>query len=222
MRSTRASMGHSSICLTTTDDEIVSGLSRKIRVASLSQIARTWFSNPSLGYGRALSRVNYLVRVGVLISLTLRVHPEQPLEAAIWSWRPGEPQPPFGILSYRLRSRWREPLAATTVYTASEKAARVYAGHGGRLAHPLQVTHDLHVSAIFLKLRKNSPAEAEGWVSEDQLAPLRRGQKLPDAEIHGDAGRVLKVIEFGGSYAPERVRLVHEDCERRQVPYELW
>jgi len=113
-------------------------------------------------------------------------------------------------------------LRLTTVYTATEATARLYAGCGGRLAHPLQVTHDLHVSAIFLKLRQTSPAEAEGWVSEDLLAPLRRGQKLPDAEIHDNAGRVLKVIEFGGSYAPERVRLVHEDCERRQVPYELW
>lgn len=129
---------------------------------------------------------------------------------------------PFGVVSYRLRARWTEALRPVTVYTASDRAVRLYAGSGGPLSHPLQVTHDLHVTAIFLRLLRENPGEATGWVSENVLAPLRRGQKIPDAEIHDANGRALKVIEFGGGYAPERVRKVHEDCERRLVPYELW
>jgi hypothetical protein len=109
-----------------------------------------------------------------------------------------------------------------TVFTASERSAKVYAGSGGRLSHPLQATHDIHVSAIFFKLLRENPEEAERWVSDEVLAPLRRRQKLPDAEIHDAVGRTVRVIEFAGGYPPERIRKVHEDCERRQVPYELW
>jgi hypothetical protein len=125
-------------------------------------------------------------------------------------------------VSYQLRKRWAEPLRWVTAYAASKRTGRLYAGRGGRPSHPLQATHDLHVSAIFLRLQKEKPDEARGWVSDMVLSPLRRGKKLPDAEIQNADGRTLKVIEFGGSYPPERVRKVHEDCERRGVPYELW
>jgi len=152
----------------------------------------------------------------------VRAHPERDLKKPLWRWKPGEPEPPYGLLSYEARIRWTEALKPTTVYTASERSAQIYAGRGGRLSHPLQVTHDLHVSAIYLRLLKENPAEAAGWVSDNVLAPLRRGKKLPDAEIHDADGRTVKVIEFAGSYPPERIRKVHEDCARRNVPYELW
>lgn len=208
--------------LTAKDEEIVLALTTKIRVATLSQLSRTWWNDTPLGRESALRRANRLVQAGVLDVFLLRAHPELPLAEPVWSWKPGEPPAPFGILSFRVRKRWCEPLRPTTVYVASAKTARQFAGSGGRLSHPLQVTHDLHVSALFLGLLKNRPAEAERWVSENVLAPLRKRQKLPDAEIHDETGRVLKVIEFAGSYPTERIRLVHEDCERRQVPYELW
>jgi hypothetical protein len=208
--------------LTPIDREIVFTLSQRIRVADICQLARTWWEDTPLGRNCAYRRIGRLVQTGVLESFTLRAHPELPLKEPIWSWKPREARPPVGVVSYRARVRWDKPLQSMTVYVASQRTARLYAGCGGRLSHPLQVTHDLHVSAIYLRLLKHSPAEAAGWVSENVLAPLRRRQKLPDAEIHDGNGRVLKVIEFGGSYPPERVRLIHEDCERRQVPYELW
>jgi hypothetical protein len=105
---------------------------------------------------------------------------------------------------------------------ASKRAGRLFGGLGGKLSHPIQITHDLHVSAIYLRLLLESPLEAEQWVPDYQLARTRRGQKLPDAELQDANGRTLKVIEFGGSYGPERVRKVHEDAERRGVPYEIW
>jgi hypothetical protein len=208
--------------LTALDREIISTLSQRIRVTNIFQLSRTWWEDTANGREGAQRRMSRLIQAGYIEAFNLRVHPELPLEGPVWSWKPGEPTPAFGVLSYRLRSRWTEPHRLTTVYAASEKGARLYAGCGGRLSHPLQVTHDLHVSAVYLQLLKHSTEEAHGWVSENVLAPLRRRQKLPDAEIHDPEGRVLKVIEFGGSYAPERVRLVHQDCERRQVPYELW
>jgi hypothetical protein len=204
------------------DRQIVTALTRRIRVLTLHQIARTWWECSPGRYDTALGRLSLLVRRGVLQCFPLRTYPELLLEKPVWEWYPGEPPPPFGVVSYRLKSRWDEPLRVTTVYTASKQSARFFAGHGGPLCRPLQVTHDLHVSAIYLQLLLNRPQDANGWVSEDMLGPRKSGRKVPDAEIHDADGRPQKVIEFGGSYAPERVRKVHEDCETRGLPYELW
>jgi DNA-binding Lrp family transcriptional regulator len=217
-----AAVRNDRMLLATLDREILSALSQKIRVTTTMQLSRTWWEDTASGRESALRRTNRLIQAGFLEAFTLRVHPELPLGGPVWSWKPGASTPAFGVLSYRLRSRWTEPLRLTTLFAASRKGARLFGGSGGRLSHPLQGTHDLHVSAIYLRLFKHSPEEARGWVSENVLAPQRRRQKLPDAEIHDSQARVLKVFEFGGSYAPERVRLIHEDCERRKLPYELW
>ena len=204
------------------DDEIVSTLTTKISFVETSQAARTWWRDNTSGRDRAADRLRRLVLEGYLIALKLRVHPELQLERPIISWQPGEVAPSFGPVSYRLRARWSEPLRWVTAYAASKRTGRVFAGNGGGPSRPLQATHDLHVSAIYLRLLRESPGEARRWVSDNVLAPLRRGKKLPDAELHDPEGRTLKVIEFGGNYPPERVRKVHEDCERRGLPYELW
>ena|ERR1051326_870460 len=209
------------IQLTCRDKGIILSLTR-ILLATASQISRTWWVISRSPYTCAYYRLEALVHAGFLVRVQVRTHPELILDRPVWSWTPGNPTPPFGRLSYQLRTRWTEPPRPTTVYVASESAARRYAGAGGLLPRPLQVRHDLHVAAIYLRLLRDRPEEAANWVSESVLAPLRRGQKLPDAEIHDAHGRPIKVIEFGGSYSPERLQKVHADCERRQLPYELW
>jgi len=197
-------------------------LTHRIRLATGSQLGRTSGGPGSTALESARKTIATLERAGFAVSFQVRAHPELSLEQPICTWKPGSPTPAFGVISYRLRVRWIEAPEVITVYAASEKAARRFAGHGGRLPHPLQATHDLHMTGVFLQLRERSPEEAALWVPEEKFANKRRGQKLPDAEIQDEKGRTLKVIEFGGSYSPERVRKVHEDCERRSVPYELW
>jgi hypothetical protein len=203
-------------------EEIVLSLATKIRVLTLNQAVPSWWGSSPAARATGKRHLDSLVAQDALLRLVLRAHPELPLAEPVWTWKPGEPEPPFGVISYQLRKRWTRPLVPTSVYVASTQSARRYAGSGGRLAHPLQVTHDLHVSAIYLRLLLTDPPQAQRWVSEDVLAPLLRRKKIPDAELRDQEGRTTKVIEFGGSYPPERIRLVHEDCERRQVPYELW
>lgn len=212
--------GCSQLQLSERDREIVRTLTLSIRVLTAHQIRRTWWQNA--GYSYVQQRLGALVHAGVLSAFQVRAHPELHLREPVWSWSPGESSPPFGVLSYRLRSRWAEPPRVLTVFTASRRSGRVYAGRGGRLSHPLQVTHDLHVSAIYLRLLCTDYVKAGGWISDDSLARIRRGKKIPDAEIHSADGIPLKVIEFGGAYPPQRLQKVHEDCERRQIPYELW
>jgi hypothetical protein len=197
-------------------------LSRKIRLATAGQLARALWGNGQSALDCSRRRLSSLVSAGRLRSFQVLARPEREVVGPLWIWTPGDPQPPFGVLSYQAKIRWTESIRPMTVFTASERSAKVYAGSGGRLSHPLQATHDIHVSAIFFKLLRENPEEAEWWVSDEVLAPLRRRQKLPDAEIHDALGRTVRVIEFAGGYPPERIRKVHEDCERRQVPYELW
>ena len=207
------------------DDVLIRMLTRHVRVVTAAQLARHLWSESGdeeavvKASGR---RLRMLIRAGLVISTHVRAHRELDLHAPVWSWAPGDLEPPFGRLEYRLRTRWVDAPRMTTVYMASARSGRRYAGHGGRLPHPLQATHDIHVSAIFLKLRREKPDEAGGWVSETTLSSLRRGEKLPDAEIQDAFGRTLKVIEFGGAYSADRCRKVHADCVRRNVPYELW
>ncbi len=155
-----AALRNDKTLLTALDREIISALSQRIRVTNIFQLSRTWWEDTANGREGAQRRMSRLIQAGYIEAFNLRVHPELPLGGPVWTWKPGEPTPAFGILSYRLRSRWTEPLRLTTVYAASEKGARLYAGCGGRLSHPLQVTHDLHVSAIYLHFLEYSPERA--------------------------------------------------------------
>ncbi len=202
--------------------EIISMLTHKVRAVTVSQAARGWWEDTRVGRDAAERFLKLLQARGTLVSFTLRAHPELTLTEPVWCWRPGEPAPKFGAISYELRKRWTEPLRPTTIYVASEKSARIYAGFGGRLPRLLQATHDLHVSTVYLRLYRNDRQGAAQWISEDMLLAVRRGQKIPDAELVDSDGQTVRVVEFGGGYPPERVRDFHEYCDRRQVPYELW
>jgi hypothetical protein len=54
------------------------------------------------------------------------------------------------------------------------------------------------------------------------LAHTRRGETLPDAFIVDEEHEPLWVIEFGGAYDAGRVQEFHEDCQVRQLPYQMW
>ena len=204
--------------LTERDREILLALTQKVRLLSLEQIARTWW--PSALPATARNRLAALP--ALLHRLTLNAHPELTLPGPLFTWRPGEADPPCGALSYRLKKRWNQAVRPTTVYIATEKAARYFGGYGGKLRRPLQATHDLHVAQIYLRLWQADPGLAALWVSEERFAPERRREKLPDAVLRDAAGNLILVIEFGGAYDAKHVERVHLDCVARSLPYELW
>jgi hypothetical protein len=147
------------------------------------------------------------------------------VETPLVTWQPGQPAPHFGQVSYRLQSRWdRRAVRSVAALIATERAAGLYGGKArGELKHPLQATHDLGTAAVWLSLKRQAPAWAEAWRSEDLLAHTRGdGEKLPDAFIVDEAEQVVWVVEFGGSYSPERVEEFHDDCAARELPYQIW
>lgn len=204
--------------LTDRDREILLTLTHKVRLLSLAQIARTWWPSamPETARTRLAALPHFLTR------LKLNAHPELVLDAPLYTWRPGEPAPRYGALSYQLKKRWTQAPEPTTVYIATEKAARYFGGFGGKLRRPLQATHDLHVAQVYLRLFGQDPTQAALWVSEERFAPERRREKLPDAVLRDAAGDIRLVIEFGGAYDAQHVERVHLDCVTRSLAYELW
>jgi hypothetical protein len=110
------------------------------------------------------------------------------------------------------------------VYIATRQCANQFGGRQpGELKHDFQATHDLGVSAVYLRLRDSRPEAAEMWVGEDLLRAFWRHRNIPDAALaKGPGRRVDTVIEFGGAYDAPRVRRFHQHCESQRTRYQLW
>jgi hypothetical protein len=209
--------------LTGREREIVSALAAKIRMLAFETILRGWWPSSESAKTNARRRLSDLIEAGLLIRERAFAKPLLPLGEPVFRWKPGDDAPAFGELSWTLQKRWSEPAREVTVYLATRRAASIFGGRAdGRIKNPSQVTHDIHLGALYLKLLRDAPSLAAGWIGEDILAPTREHQKLPDAILHDAEGKPRLAVEFGGSYPRERVQGFHEDCAARSLPYELW
>ena len=209
--------------LTPRDNAILSALTTKVRLLTLAQMVEAWWPASSSARPNARKRVALLLEAGLIKTATVPAHPMLSLDQPILTWRPGDAAPDFDQVAYQLQSRWPREYVPTHVYHASHRAARHYGSRShGAIRHPDQATHDLHLSSVFLRVLRDYPQIALQWVGEDEFAPEREGEKLPDAVVKDAAGAVRLVIEFGGKYDPKRFKAFHEDCASRQLPYQLW
>lgn len=203
--------------------EIVSALASKIRMLCFEQIHREWWPESEAAERNARRRLSELVEAGLLTRERVAAKPLLELEQPVFRWKPSEAAPEFSTLAWQLQKRWTEPEREVSAYLATRRAASIFGGRAnGRIRNPAQATHDFHVAAVFLKLTRSAPTLAAGWIGEEILGPTRQDQKLPDAILYDREGRPRLVVEFGGAYPAERVQSFHEDCEARQIPYELW
>jgi hypothetical protein len=204
------------------DREIIWTLTRKVRVLTVAQLGRTWWSGTADSMGNARKRVRQLEQEGLLRRVTLTTHPELQLKKPVLVWTPGDAMPNFGAVSYRLQSRWTEMPHPTTAAIATSLATRRFGGHiAGRKPRATEATHDIHLSQIYLSLLDHSPKTAKSWLNDDGLYKEGRGrnEKLPDAIIRLGRGEEL-VIEFGGAYSKAKLGEFHEEMKHRA--YEIW
>ena len=83
-----------------------------------------------------------------------------------------------------------------------------------------QMTHDLHVSEVFLRYRRRGQQAA--WRSEDQLPsnwPLR---SRPDAVLCNESGEIVHAVEYGGDYSATRLIELHVGFSEIDLSYEIW
>jgi hypothetical protein len=206
------------------DQEILSTLSRRVRLFSLTQIASFWWGEGEVALANTRRRLAKLTGADLLRRLSAMAIPIPDLPAPMARWRPGEPEPDFGAAAWKLQKRWKEPPQKTTIYIATARAAGIYGGRArGQLKRQLQATHDLGVASLYLRLLRHDPAAANSWVGEDMLRLYRLGQKIPDAALADSAASTPNLIlEFGGAYDVRRLRRFHEDCLKKTTPYEIW
>lgn len=204
------------------DHEILVTLTHRIRVLTLNQAARTWWGGTADPLANARRGLAKLARGGLLSASTALARPELTLTEPAATWTPGSHAPSFDALAYQLHSRWTQALRPTRFFVATRPAANALGGFGGPLAHPLHLSHDLHISTVYLRIRQSEPDTASNWISERHLAQFRRHQKLPDAGLGHSPESLLSVIEFGNGYDAGRLRAFHADCAERSLAYQIW
>ena len=210
--------------LTDRDLDILSVLTRRVRVLSVAQIARTWWPDSTDPTTSARRRMKALETSGLLRVFQAVSHPEIPMLSPTVSWEPGQPIPNLAAASYRLKIRWTRPPLLMNFTIPTIQAARLLGLHGGRRPREVELTHDLHLAAVYLFYRATWPETAAHWVHEEELkAPHSRpqkGVKLPDAMILGTNSP--RIVEFGGAYGKHKLYDFHQFCESNSLPYEVW
>ncbi len=208
------------------DRPIILTLTSSVRLFSVDQIARTWWGENKHPRKSANRRLRELERAGLIARETVHAAPLLELEAPLLQWSPGEPDPTnLPELEHQLSERWTEPPVLTPVVYATKEAATLWGGfQPGRIAHQAEATHDLHVSELYLRLRRDHPELVESWRSEEELPPLDRqvGGYMPDAALVGPDGGISLYIEFAGRYKVERLEKIHIFCKAKGYPYDLW
>ena len=211
--------------LTTRDQEILDTLARRVRLLTLDQVQREWWPEQADGRRSALRRLEQLAGADYLSLHDGSSHPEIGLPHPAIDWKPGDPSPNFAAVSYRLQSRWkRQPPALTRYAAATTRTVNRFGGWPTRLPKRAELTHDVHLAAVYLQLRRTRPELAGRWMFEEayrRLIQVSRREKLPDAVITTEL-QVERVIEFGGAYAKRKLAGFHAFCARKFWPYEIW
>ena len=197
-------------------------LTEKTGKMTLKQYARTWFANLKHSEIAAKNRIRALQSHDLIELLTTTIHPELEIEAPVLTWKQGEPPPNSEKVSWKLKSRWNLPPKRTQVILPTKKMAAVVGGDAIQPPRSRALLHDLHVTSIYLLLRKRDPELAESWVHESTLYQHGFGRgdlPLPDATIRLDTSIA---IDFGGSYSAAKVRSLHAKYARHHMAYQLW
>lgn len=206
------------------EDELLALLTRRVRVLSLEQIVRTFYLDQVDATRYVQRRLRSLSLAGWITVHNKLAHPELPLAGPLFEWLPDDTWPEFGSLSYQLRRRWHLPARTTTFVAATKLANRRIGGYvGGRQSRRSEVTHDLHLAAVYLWYRTYAPEQAKQWVSEQEQYALGggRGNRLPDAIVRSSRSRGHDlIVEFGGAYSKRKLEEFH--AAMHHVPYQIW
>ena len=202
------------------DEVLLEALALRVRVLGQRQAADAFWSSH---VANARRRLQQLANAGMLSRAIVPAQPLPELIQPIIRWQPGQPMPDANQVAFQLQNRWRfRSLRPTVVYFPTEKTILQFGGRVRSQNKTTQITHDLGVTATWIRYFQQSHRMTSVWVGEEVLAPTRINQKLPDAALVNQHGEPTLLIEFGGSYAAARVAAFHDDATFRQLPYHLW
>ena len=207
--------------MTPYEEQILRALANDVRVLSLAQVARTWWTNTRWGHSRAKAAMAELERNGWLQIHRSLARPVTELQQPLMSWATGEDEPDFWHLSRVLHKRAMQDASMTSFVFASPRSIVLFGQGRAPSVKLTQMTHDLHVSEVYLRYRTDG-LSSRHWLSEDRLPrewPLR---ERPDAVLSDDEGRVHRAVEYGGNYPPKRLAALHAALSSIELAYEIW
>jgi hypothetical protein len=209
--------------MTSWEKEMLAVLAKHVRMMSLWQAARTWWTANRRGLRRARESAQRLAERDWVKSRRVFSRPVSPLSEPLLVWSLNMPIPDFQQLSTRLHRRARASAAVTTVVTATGKTRNLF-GAGGAPCRPklTQVTHDLHVAEVFLAYRRMGFDVDRRWVGEDRLSDGWPIRVRPDALLLDEEGQFLRAVEYGGDYSIDRLVRLHNAMARIWLGYEIW
>ena len=105
------------------DRDVLETLNHHVRLLTLIQIVAAWWSRSPAALKNAAKRLRALTDAGLIHRQRILARPLLPLSVPEASWKPGQPRPAFGELSWRLAARWADQPRLTTVYCATGRSS---------------------------------------------------------------------------------------------------
>ena len=214
--------------------KIHSGCDRSVIHALLFAVPLLWEmsvvrfgSNSKSGCKNMIRRMAQLCDEGLIKRHTACAQVAAEVEL-FYFWAPQMRAPDFGARGWALSRLWEKleprPIA---FYCATDLAARHF---GCWIRNPLKITalsHNIGLGQLYTYHKEHYPLLIRGWVSEEVIADARGyGEKVVDACIVDSTSTPALALEFAGaSYGAsngQRLKEIHLDCARRNLPYEIW
>ncbi len=204
--------------------DLLATLAWRVKLLSMAQAARTWWADEPNPMASCRATLRRLAARGLIDVFDAMARPELDLAVPLACWQPGLASPAFGPLAHQASTRWSAPPASTRLVVVTEAGAAFSGGMGGHRPRASEATHDVHLAAVYLRMRRELSTRAASWESESVLATRANlaapGRKRPDAMVRDGRGRTA--IEIVGEYPPGKLEAFHAECVKRGWGYELW
>lgn len=212
------------LMITDRDWTIMRALTFAVRLMSLEQVARVWWSEAGDDSRLAVAENSLarLTKVGLIERLKVLAFPLPTISEPVCVWTPGGERPDFHALEYKVQQRWVGTPTYIPAFAIGHRAVKFFGVNRPKAISIGQESHDLGQAEVYIVYVSRWPKEAADWQGEESYRTERKGEKLPDAMLFDSKGEPYRVIDFAGRYDHRRLRAFHEDQERRGLTYELW
>ena len=205
------------------EEDILAVITNCVRAMTVDQIARTWWTSTDWGRCRAKSAMQSLASEGWLQMQPSLTRPVSELVVPLVAWQPHDSNPDFLTLSRFLHRRAKATAHLTQIVFATNKSTSLFGKGSVPKIKLTQMTHDLHVTEIFLNYRLHG-LSIDRWVGEDNLPFTWPVQQRPDAALQTAEGSIYRAVEYGGDYSLERLLELHSafSSPPNRLAYEIW
>lgn len=203
------------------EEQIVRILADSVRVMTVAQVARTWWTDTRWGRDRASAAMTRLAAKGWLHVQHALSRPIQSFVSPLIDWRPGTRRPDFAAAARLLHQRAIVDARTVKVVFAATRAVRFFSSGPALPVKLTQMTHDLNVSELYLHYRRSGLAD-QCWTSEARLGRDWPLKERPDAVLRDEAGTIVRAVEYGGDYTASRLAELHAGLSSINLSYEIW